>query len=173
MTNSVLPIVIAPNPILKSKAKPVLAKDSDVVRDLIPQMFATMYHARGIGLAAPQIGMSSRVAIVDLRPNGEASPFVMVNPEIVWRSSDTLVHPEGCLSIPGQRADIERPSAIKVRFEDVHGMKTELDASGLLGICIQHEIDHLDGILFVDHLSPLKRGMILRKMAKELKTASR
>lgn len=164
-----LPILIAPHPVLKLKARRVLDTDADTLRDLIPRMFAAMYNAPGIGLAAPQIGLSLRMAVIDLAPNNTRAPMVMVNPEIIARSAELNTHEEGCLSLPNQYADVTRPTRVKIRFEDAMGLKQEIEADGLLATCIQHEIDHLDGILFVDHISALKRNMIMRKLAKEQK----
>ena len=162
-----LPILIAPNQILKARARPVNAADADVVRALIPRMFATMYKAPGIGLAAPQINMGIRLVVIDLMPNEKKSPFSLINPEIVAVSDELATREEGCLSLPGQYADITRPARVKVRYLDESGAKREMEGDGLLAACLQHEIDHLDGVLFVDHLSPLKRNMIMRRLAKE------
>lgn len=165
--NSLIPILIAPHPLLKAKARKVIGADADTVRSLIPRLFAAMYDAPGIGLAAPQVGVSLRMAVIDLAANDVRSPLVIINPEIMAASADLRVHEEGCLSLPHQFADVSRPSRIKVRFEDANGVRQEIEADGLLATCLQHEIDHLDGILFVDHISALKRNMIMRKLAKE------
>ncbi len=162
-----IPILIAPNPILKAKARRVGPTDAETVRALVPQMLAAMYHAPGIGLAAPQVGTGLRLAVIDLQPDDKRNPVVLINPEIVARSPELATREEGCLSIPGQYADITRPARVKVRFEDAAGIKTEIEAEGLLAACLQHELDHLDGILFVDHISALKRNMLMRKLAKE------
>lgn len=164
-----LPILIAPNPTLRSRCRAVTPADADAMRDLIPRMFATMYKAPGIGLAAPQIGQLLRMIIVDVQPDEKKQPFCLVNPEIVAATKELRTHEEGCLSLPGQYADVTRPDRVKVRYLDETGAKKELEAEGLLSTCIQHEIDHLDGILFVDHLSALKRNMIMRRLAKEQK----
>ncbi len=166
-TTTTLPILIAPNPILKARARPVNAGDADLVRDLIPRMFATMYRAPGIGLAAPQINHGLRVIIVDLMPNEKKQPLSLINPEIVAVSDELATREEGCLSLPGQYADITRPARVKIRYLDETSAKREIEGDGLLAACLQHEIDHLDGILFVDHLSALKRNMIMRRLAKE------
>jgi peptide deformylase len=162
-----LPILIAPNQILKARARPVKPADSDLVRDLIPRMFATMYKAPGIGLAAPQVSESVRLVVIDLVPNDKKQPHSLINPEVVAVSEELATREEGCLSLPGQYADITRPARVKVRYLDETGTKREMEAEGLLAACLQHEIDHLDGILFVDHLSALKRNMIMRRLAKE------
>jgi peptide deformylase len=162
-----LPILIAPNQILKTRARPVKPSDSDLVRELIPRMFATMYKAPGIGLAAPQVSESLRVVVIDLVPNDKREPHSLINPEIMAVSDERATREEGCLSLPGQYADITRPARVKVRYLDETGAKREMEADGLLSACLQHEIDHLDGILFVDHLSTLKRNMIMRRLAKE------
>jgi peptide deformylase len=166
-TDDTLPILIAPNPILKARARPVKPADSDLVRDLIPRMFATMYKAPGIGLAAPQVRESLRVIVIDLMPDDKRQPHSLINPEVVAASEELATREEGCLSLPGQYADITRPARVKIRYLDEAGAKREMEADGLLAACVQHEIDHLDGILFVDHLSALKRNMIMRRLAKE------
>ena len=162
-----LPILIAPKPILRAKARPVRPGDDATVRALVPQMLAAMYAAPGIGLAAPQVGHGLRLAVVDLQPDEVPAPMHLINPEIVGVSDELAVREEGCLSLPGQYADVERPARVKVRYLNLEGARRELDADGLLAACLQHEIDHLDGVLFVDHLSPLKRNMIMRRLAKE------
>jgi peptide deformylase len=162
-----LPILIAPNQILKARARPVTPDDSDLLRDLIPRMFATMYKAPGIGLAAPQVSESLRLIVIDLVPNDKRQPHSLINPEVVATSDELATREEGCLSLPGQYADVTRPARVKVRYLDETGAKHEMEAEGLLAACVQHEIDHLDGILFVDHLSALKRNMIMRRLAKE------
>jgi peptide deformylase len=164
---ALLPILIAPHPTLRTRARPVQASDTDLVRDLIPRMLATMYKAPGIGLAAPQISQALRVVVVDLMPNDKHQPYSMINPELVAVSEDLATREEGCLSLPNQFADITRPAKVKVRYLDQTGARQEIEAEGLLAACLQHEIDHLDGILFVDHLSILKRNMIMRRLAKE------
>jgi len=164
-----LSILLPPNPILRAKARRVLPADSDRVRALVPQMMATMYAAPGIGLAAPQIGVGLRLAVVDLMPDDKPEPLHLINPEIVSTSEEWATREEGCLSLPGQYAEVGRPARVLVRFHDLAGTKREIEATGLLAACLQHEIDHLDGVLFVDHISPLKRNMLLRRLAKELK----
>jgi peptide deformylase len=167
LPTNLLPILIAPNQRLKARARPVGPADADLVRDLVPRMFASMYEAPGIGLAAPQVGHGLRLVVIDLVPDDKRLPRTLINPEIIQRSSDLATREEGCLSLPGQYADITRPARIVVRFHDQTGTRQEIEAEGLLSACIQHEIDHLDGILFVDHLSALKRNMIMRRLAKE------
>jgi peptide deformylase len=162
---ALLEILQAPHPVLKTKAKPVERIDDDL-RRLAADMFETMYKAPGIGLAAPQIGVSQRLVVVDVAEGEERRPMTLVNPEILWRSESLAVAEEGCLSLPDQFADVTRPEAIRVRFLSEHGEERELEANGLLARCVQHEIDHLDGILFVDHLSALRRNMIMRKLTK-------
>jgi peptide deformylase len=162
-----LPILIAPNQFLKTLARPVQPADTDLVRELIPRMFATMYQAPGIGLAAPQVHQGLRLIVIDVMPDDKKQPITLVNPEIVAVSEDLATREEGCLSLPGQYADITRPARVKVRYLDESGAKRELEGEGLLAACLQHEIDHLDGVLFVDHLSPLKRNMIMRRLAKD------
>ncbi|MCB2102500.1 MAG: peptide deformylase [Rhodobacterales bacterium] len=161
-----LEILIAPDPRLKKVAQPVERVD-DEIRRLMDDMLDTMHGARGIGLAAPQVGVSKRVLVVDVaRENEDPRPIRMANPEIVWESDDSICVEEGCLSLPDQYAEVERPERIRVRYIDHENEIRELEADGLLSKCIQHEMDHLDGVLFVDYLSALKRKMILRKLAK-------
>ena len=164
-----LPILVAPHPALRAKARRVRPEDMALVRDLLPKLFATMYAAPGIGLAAPQVGVGLRLAVVDLQPDDKPAPMVLINPEIVAMSEEQAVREEGCLSLPGQYADISRPARVRVRCEDEMGHGHEIEAEGLLAACLQHELDHLDGVLFVDHLTPLRRNMLMRKLAKEQK----
>jgi peptide deformylase len=167
LTTATLPILIAPNQLLKQRARAVNSGDMDIIRDLLPRMFATMYQAPGIGLAAPQISHSLRLVVIDLMPNDKRQPYTLINPEVVAVSDELASREEGCLSLPGQYADITRPAKVSVRYQDETGARREMEAGGLLAACLQHEIDHLDGVLFVDHLSALKRNMIMRRLAKE------
>ena len=161
-----LPIITAPDPRLKIKARPVPAVDNKV-RRLMDDMLDTMYGAIGIGLAAPQVGQASRVIVLDVAREGEKpQPLQLANPEILWRSPELTTGNEGCLSLPEHYAEVTRPAKIRLRYLDYQNEIREIEASGLLAMCLQHEIDHLDGVLFVDHISSLKRGMILRKLAK-------
>ena len=162
-----LAILIAPDPLLKIKARPVTRADTDAVARLLPRLFRAMYDAPGIGLAAPQVGVPLRVVVIDLAPDDQKSPLALINPEIVAASSDQAVREEGCLSLPGIYADVTRPARVSVRHQDDNGVTRTIDADGLLAACLQHEIDHLDGVLFVDRLSALKRNMLLRRLAKE------
>ena len=163
---ALLPILTAPDPRLKVKAQKVAAVD-DEVRRLMDDMLETMYEAPGIGLAAPQVGVAKRVIVVDTAREGEPpQPLRLANPEILWQSAELAVYNEGCLSVPEHYADVERPAEVKIRYLDYDNKPQEIHAKGLLATCLQHEIDHLEGILFVDHLSPLKRNIILRKLAK-------
>ena len=167
---ALLPIITAPDPRLKVKARPVPAVDARV-RRLMDDMLETMYQAIGIGLAAPQVGVASRVLVIDVARDGEKpQPMRIANPEILWRSDELMVNNEGCLSLPEHYAEVERPSAIRLRYLDHENEIREIEAKGLLATCLQHEIDHLDGTLFVDHVSALKRGIILRKLAKTKKS---
>jgi peptide deformylase len=168
-----LPILLVPDPRLRAKAKPVGPADADRVRDLAPRMLAAMYAAPGIGLAAPQVGELLRLVVIDLQRDGSRAPLVLVNPEIVAASAETATREEGCLSLPGQYAEVTRPARVRVRYQDLAGARREIEGEGLLSACLQHEIDHLDGVLFVDHLSALRRNMLLRKLAKELKAKQR
>ncbi|HKX09362.1 MAG TPA: peptide deformylase [Stellaceae bacterium] len=168
---SILPIITAPDPRLKLKAKPVKAVD-DQVRRLMDDMLETMYLAPGIGLAAPQVGVLRRVLVLDVAGDGDKpAPLKMANPEILWKSEDLATYSEGCLSLPEHYADVTRPAEIKVRYLDDQNEARELHAKGLLATVIQHEMDHLEGTLFVDHISSLKRGIILRKLAKAKRQA--
>ena len=164
-----LPILTVPNAGLKRRARTVQPADMPRVRALLPRLFGTMYAAPGIGLAAPQVGEDLSLAVVDLMPGDKRDALVLINPEIVEASRELATREEGCLSIPGQYADVTRPAQVRVRYLDEAGARRELVADGLRGACIQHEIDHLRGVLFVDHISALKRNMILRRLAKELK----
>jgi peptide deformylase len=161
-----LEIITAPDPRLKAKALPV-AKVDATVRRLMDDMLETMYGSIGVGLAAPQVGVAQRVIVVDVAREGEKpKPMRIANPEILWRSEEKTVANEGCLSVPEHYADVTRAAEIRFRYLDEENEIREIEAKGLLATCIQHEIDHLDGVLFVDHISALKRGMILRKLAK-------
>ena len=164
-----LPILTAPDPRLKQKATPVERVD-DEVRRLMDDMLETMYAAPGIGLAAPQVGVLKRLIVVDVARDGEPpAPYQLPNPEILWVSDDDAGYEEGCLSLPDHYGEVVRPAAIRLRYLDRQNEIRELEADGILATCIQHEIDHLDGILFVDHMSALKRNMILRKLLKAKK----
>ncbi len=166
---AIRPILHAPDPRLKIKAPPVVSVDESV-RQLMDDMLETMYAAPGIGLAAPQIGVASRVIVIDLaEKESQRQPLRMANPEVVSVSEDSQVFEEGCLSLPDQYAEVERPAKIRVRYLDYAGAVQELEATDLLATCILHEIDHLDGVLFVDHISTLKRSIILRKLMKRKK----
>ncbi len=167
-----LEIIAAPDSRLKVKSKPVKRVD-DEVRRLLDDMLETMYAAPGIGLAAIQVGVAKRVITVDVsKEEEEAAPICLVNPEIIWVSDEDATYEEGCLSLPEHYAEVTRPASVEVRYQDRQGEIRHLKADGLLAICLQHEIDHLDGILFVDHVSALKRNMILRKLAKAKRQGS-
>jgi peptide deformylase len=168
-TDTLLPILLVPHAALRARARAVGTGDTEQLRALLPRMLATMYKAPGIGLAAPQVGVGLRAAVVDLMANDKPAPIFLINPELLAVSDERAVREEGCLSLPGQYADVERPARIKLRYQTLDGGREELEADGLLAACLQHEIDHLDGVLFVDHLSALKRNMLLRRLAKELK----
>jgi len=164
-----LDIIIAPDPRLKLKCAPVARVDA-AIRRLMDDMLETMHAAPGIGLAAPQVGVTRRVIVVDAARQGEPpEPYRMANPEIVWTSPEEAVYNEGCLSLPDHYADVVRPAAVRVRYLDHRNEFREIEASGLLATCIQHEMDHLEGVLFVDHVSTLKRNMILRRLQKAKK----
>lgn len=161
------PILVAPHPVLSRKAAPVKDEDFPDIRAALPGMFAAMYLAPGIGLAAPQVAIGLRFVIIDIAENDVRRPRVLINPEIIATSEEEVATEEGCLSVPNQYAEVIRPERVTVRYQNLSGAVESLEADGLLATCIQHEIDHLDGILFVDHLSKLKRNMLLRKLAKE------
>ena len=162
-------IVIEPDPILRRKSS-VIEKVNDEIRNLLDDMLETMYNAPGIGLAAVQIGILKRIIVIDIsKGDEEKKPLFLINPEITFRSKKTSVYEEGCLSLPGHFAEIERPAECHLNFIDYNGKKKELKAKGLLATCIQHEIDHLNGILFIDYLSKLKKDMIIKKLIKRKK----
>ena len=164
-------IVTIPDAVLKTEAA-ALDGVNDAVRTQMDAMLKAMYDAPGIGLAANQVGLLNRVLVMDLADtqNGEeAAPICMANPEILWQSDDISTMEEGCLSIPGQVAEVSRPAQVRVRYLDYDGKLAELEADGLLSHCVQHEIDHLNGVLFVDHLSALKRNMVIKKFKKAQK----
>ena len=166
---STLSILVAPDPRLKVKARAVERVD-DEIRRLMDDMLETMYAAPGLGLAAPQVGVAKRVLVLDLAKEGAPkAPLRMANPQLTWVSDEDNTYEEGCLSVPEQYADVVRPARIRVRFLDHQNEIREMAADGLLATVIQHEMDHLDGILFIDHLSNLKRNMILRKLTKSRK----
>ncbi len=168
-------IVEIPDPRLRTISTPVAAVDDDV-RALIDDMFDTMYASRGIGLAAIQIGVAKRILVMDLQEEDEdgkpvREPRVFINPEIVETADDSNIYNEGCLSVPDQYAEVERPATCRVRWLDETGAAHDEQLEGLLATCIQHEMDHLEGIIFIDHLSRLKREMVLKKLAKQRKAA--
>lgn len=168
---ALLPIITAPDPVLKTKAEPVTNIDGELVT-LLDNMLETMYHSKGIGLAANQVGVLRRVLVMDVewRDGAPGKPLKLINPEIVWQGETLSTYNEGCLSFPGQFSDVRRPGSVQVRYLDVNGKPMILEADDLLATCVQHEIDHLDGITFVDHISRLKRDMIMRRMIKAKKT---
>ncbi|MEW5726204.1 MAG: peptide deformylase [Pseudomonadota bacterium] len=166
---ALLPILTAPDPRLKQKAARV-DKVDDEVRRLMDDMLETMYDAPGIGLAAPQVGVSKRVIVVDIgKDETDRQPIRMANPEIIWVSDEDNSYEEGCLSVPSHYANVVRPAEIKVRYLDHQNEIREMHADGLLATVLQHEMDHLEGVLFIDHISSLKRNMILRKLLKTKK----
>ena len=166
-------ILTAPDPRLKKKSKPVASVDAGV-RQLMDDMLETMYAAPGIGLAAPQVGELRRVIVLDIdREEVKTGPIVMANPEIIEASDEDAIYEEGCLSVPEHYSDVVRPARVTVRYLDRDGATREMACEGLLATCVQHEIDHLDGILFIDHISSLKRNMILRKLLKARKEQER
>ena len=174
---TVLRIYVAPHPVLKKKAEPV-QKVTPELRKLMDDMLETMYATDGIGLAAPQVGQSVRILVLDIEQKRgddippqerKGKPLFFVNPEIVWASEDMRVYNEGCLSDPGQYADVVRPDKVRIKYMDYDGKAQEMEADTLLATCLQHELDHLNGILFVDHLSTIKKDMLMRKLKKYTK----
>jgi peptide deformylase len=166
-------IVTEPDPILRKKSDN-LEKVDDELRSLLNDMLETMYSAPGIGLAAVQVGILKRLIVIDIsRDEGKKDPIFLINPEIISKSKNTSVYEEGCLSLPGHYAEIERPAECHIRYIDYNGKEKEIKASGLLSTCVQHEIDHLNGILFVDYLSKLKKDMILKKLVKNKKNLNK
>jgi peptide deformylase len=165
-------ILILPDKRLRQVSEPVKTVNADI-RKLVEDMFETMYDAPGIGLAAIQVGRPQRVVTMDLaKKDDPKDPKVFINPEIVWSSEDKAVYEEGCLSIPEFYGDVERPAQVKVKYLDLDGGAHEIEANGLLATCLQHEIDHLNGVLFIDHMSKLKRDRVVKKFAKAAKRAA-
>lgn len=162
---AILPIIETPDPRLREISKPVERVD-DELRRFMDDMLETMYDAPGIGLAAIQVGVAKRVLVIDLQENDEKNPRFFVNPEIVWKSEEMSSYQEGCLSVPDVYGDVERPARVRVKYLDYNGEAHEEEMDGLMATCIQHEMDHLEGILYIDHLSKLKRDMLLRKLEK-------
>tara|TARA_E500000178_G_C17011687_1_gene750885 strand:+ start:1156 stop:1680 length:525 start_codon:yes stop_codon:yes gene_type:complete len=166
-------ILTEPDPFLREKSKKVEIVN-DEIRSLMDDMLDTMYAAPGIGLAAIQIGVPKRVIVIDLaREDEKKTPLYFVNPEIISNSDTDSSYEEGCLSVPGQFAEISRPNKCKVKFLNYNGVEQILETEGLLATCIQHEMDHLEGILFIDHLSKLKKNMIIKKLSKHKKSLER
>ena len=166
---TIRPLVILPDARLRLASEPV-GPVTDEIRNLAADMLETMYDAPGVGLAAIQIGVPKRVVTIDTsKDENDRRPQVFLNPEIVWSSEEKRIYDEGCLSIPEYYGEVERPDRVRVRFRDLDGAEREIEADGLLATCIQHEIDHLDGVLFIDHLSKLKRDRVVKKFTKAAK----
>ncbi|MFN3672948.1 MAG: peptide deformylase [Bosea sp. (in: a-proteobacteria)] len=169
---AIRPLVILPDAVLRQVSAPVASVTSEI-RALADDMLQTMYDAPGIGLAAIQIGVPQRVVTIDLaKAEEEKAPMVFINPEVTWRSEDLNIHEEGCLSIPEYYEEVERPASVKVRYMDLTGKTHEIDADGLLATCLQHEIDHLNGVLFIDYLSRLKRERVVKRFTKQARRES-
>jgi peptide deformylase len=169
MAMAILDLVVLPDPILRTKSAPVTRFDAKLGR-FASDMLATMYKAPGIGLAAIQVAEPLRMLVIDLaKKDEEPAPLIVINPEIVKLGDQISVYEEGCLSIPDYYADVERPATVTVRYQDVTGAEKLIEADGLMATCLQHEIDHLNGVLFVDHISRLKREMVVRKFKKTAK----
>ena len=163
---TILPIVWAPDPVLKTKCLHVTSV-GEAEKQLMKDMLETMYQAPGIGLAAPQVGILKRVIVIDIAKDDEPKkPVYIVNPKIIWKSEEVITREEGCLSIPGFFAEITRPSKCKIQYLDYNGNEKEDEVDNLLSTCIQHEVDHCDGVLFIDYLSKLKKNMIIKKLIK-------
>jgi peptide deformylase len=170
---TILPILIHPDPVLRKKAEPVAEITPEILR-LMDDMLETMYDAPGIGLAAPQIGVSKRVVVIDIDAGREGmapNPLKLINPEVIASGDTKTIMEEGCLSIPGTLVEVNRPDTVTVRYMDMDGQTQEIHATDLLAKCVQHEIDHLNGKLIFDYLSPLRRNIVLRRYAKMLKNA--
>jgi peptide deformylase len=165
---ALIPIICIPDPVLRRVAAPV-REVTDGVRQLLDDMAETMYDAPGIGLAGPQVNVSERLIVMDCGPDEAPELLKMINPEIVASADETTILEEGCLSIPKQTAEVKRPAHVDVRYIDIGGEEQMMRCEGLLAACVQHEIDHLDGVLFIDHISRLKRDMIVRRALKELR----
>ena len=166
---AVRPLVILPDPLLRQTSEPI-GEITDEVRELAGDMLATMYDAPGIGLAAIQVGVPKRLVVIDLaKPEEERKPIVLVNPEITWTSEEKRTYEEGCLSIPEYYEEVERPDRIKYRYRNLDGETLEAEAEGVMATCLQHEIDHLNGVLFIDYLSKLKRDRVIKKFQKAAK----
>ena len=166
-------ILTIPDPLLRKVSEPVTSVNTEV-KNLMDDMLETMYAAPGIGLAAVQVGVLKRIIVIDLSKNGQKkTPLFIVNPQITFKSEEIISYEEGCLSIPNQFAEVKRPSSCKVNFLDYNGKKREINADGLLATCIQHEVDHLNGVLFIDHLSKLKKDIIIKKTKKQIKEIDR
>ena len=166
-------ILTEPDPILRKKCEPLEKVDSDT-KKLMDDMLETMYAAPGIGLAAVQVGILKRLVVIDISKGEEKKkPIFLINPQIIHKSEKTSVYEEGCLSLPGQFAEIERPAKCTIKYIDYNGKEKDLKADGLLATCIQHEVDHLNGILFIDYLSKLKKDMIIKKLVKQKKEIER
>jgi peptide deformylase len=178
---AVLPLVIAPDPRLKKVSEPVALNDiNDQLRKFLDDLLETMYASNGLGLAAVQVAVHKRILVMDIAqgsirydgthaPDAEPDPLFLINPEIVWKSDEMFVFEEGCLSFPAQFASVERPKRVRVRFYDYFGEEREMAFEGLAAVCVQHEIDHLNGITFVEHVSKMKRDYIMRKLEKAKK----
>lgn len=165
---AVLNLIMAPHPIFKMKAEPITFF-SDDIKQLAQDMLDTIYYNHAVGMGANMIGILARIAVVDLQTKGQRSPYVFINPEIVWKSDETQTHEEASICFPGIAAEITRAMAIKVKFVDVNGEQQEMEASGPLATVIQHELDYLDGIVFLDYLSKMKRDLLINKMQKFIK----
>ena len=166
-------ILTEPNPILRNKSLRDEKVDSNI-QELMDDMLETMYAAPGIGLASIQVGVPKRVIVIDIdQKDGQKNPMFFINPEIIEKSKNNSTYEEGCLSVPGQFAEIDRPDKCHVKYLDYHGEKKEIKAEGMLSTCIQHEMDHLEGILFIDYLSKLKKTLIMKKLSKEKKVLER
>ena len=169
---TIRPILSLPDPRLRATSKPVAKVDAPM-RALLDDMLDTMYDAPGIGLAAIQIGVAQRIVVIDTaKKDEEPRPLLLINPEIIWSSDELSTYEEGCLSIPDFYEEVERPQRVRARYLDRDGKPQEIEADGVLATCLQHEIDHLNGVLFIDHISKLKRARVIKKFVKQAKRES-
>lgn len=168
---AVLQLVLGPDPLLKQSAAQV-EEITDEIKTLVTDMFDTLYERKGLGIGANMVGVLQRIVVIDLQENGEKQPVTCINPEIIWRSDETASREEASLCFPGISAEVSRPSAVKVRFQDLNGNVQEIDADGWFATVLQHEIDYLDGKVYLDYLSKLKRDRLIKKMQKQIKSHS-
>lgn len=168
---TVMQLILGPDPILKQKAKPVTEFD-ETLGELVSDMFETLYERKALGMGGNMVGILKQIVVIDLQENGKKNPLALINPEITWKSNTMAVHEEASLCFPGIAAEVKRPDAVKVTYQNLDGQDTSLDADGFLATVIQHEIDYLDGKVYLDYLSKMKRDRLIKKMQKQLKQSS-